>query len=457
MKTFLLALCLLPLAFAPVRSAKAAGSDAAERAWVNLTQTGESAADVPAPMGDEVFDSIWKHWGNKSEKARLQALPPDQRRAAVFRHYGFLPNPHDARLPLGFVVRKKQLALNCLACHTGQVRGERVLGLPNRDIDLRGFFVDAAQTVSLAGAAMRLGASILGPERGLISPLGIESFALAFRNRDMDLIPFPANFQRFPEAMAGAPAWWNVKYKTHIFADGVIPLNPRFFATVTAGPLASGAAFRAQEPKLDEIFELIRSSQPPRFPGAIDPQLAGRGRTVFENTCAKCHGSYDDAGELVNYPNRIIPLDRVGTDPARVNPPGFSRALEFYVNSWIGETNAVEPRAPEGYLAPPLRGIWATAPYLHNGSVPTLTALLNSQERPTLWKVSADSGAYDLDRVGLVFEVLPSAPADLSVDASEASRVYDSRKNGRGNQGHTFPDRLTPEEKRQVLEYLKTL
>ena len=103
-----------------------------------------------------------------------------------------------------------------------------------------------------------------------------------------------------------------------------------------------------------------------------------------------------------------------------------------------------------GYVAPPLDGIWATAPYLHNGSVPTLESLLNSTLRPRYWARSGRSDDYNLDAVGWNFEV-------LSKPGRKAPWLYRTDLPGYGNQGHTYGDALSASERRAILEYLKTL
>ena len=111
-----------------------------------------------------------------------------------------------------------------------------------------------------------------------------------------------------------------------------------------------------------------------------------------------------------------------------------------------------------GYQAPPLDGIWATAPYLHNGSVPTIYHVLKSGERPRIFTRSfrGDALEYDQRGVGLKFRTLANAP-DPSLPAIDRRKVYDSTQPGRGNSGHTFGDRLTEEQRMAVIEYLKTL
>ncbi len=94
-------------------------------------------------------------------------------------------------------------------------------------------------------------------------------------------------------------------------------------------------------------------------------------------------------GEKWTYPNKIVSLDKIGTDRTRYD--GVSKKFGDHYNKswfskeetgWLGDNYKVKETA--GYQAPPLDGIWATAPYLHNGSVPTLYHVLNSKVRPKL-------------------------------------------------------------------------
>ena len=98
------------------------------------------------------------------------------------------------------------------------------------------------------------------------------------------------------------------------------------------------------------------------------------------------------------------------------------------------------------------------APYLHNGSVPTLHHVLNSTSRPRLYTRSfkTDVADYDKERVGWKITELKEPPSD-KLPAIERRRVYDTTKPGRSNAGHTFGDALTDEERAAVVEYLKTL
>jgi mono/diheme cytochrome c family protein len=217
--------------------------------------------------------------------------------------------------------------------------------------------------------------------------------------------------------------------------------------------------FRAWEDEFRDIEAWIAALEPPRWPGRIDAALAERGRGVFGRHCAECHGTYGPDG---SYPERLVPLADVGTDPVRLRSlsPQDRAALNA---SWFGHFGAdgreaavdLESReAGAGYVAPPLDGVWATAPYFHNGSVPTLWHVLNPDARPVVWRRSA--AGYDDGRVGLEVEELADLPAD-KLPSAERRRLFDTRKPGKSAAGHDFPAALDAEEKAAVLEYLKTL
>ena len=99
--------------------------------------------------------------------------------------------------------------------------------------------------------------------------------------------------------------------------------------------------------------------------------------------------------------------------------------------------------------------MWARAPYFHNGAVPTLWHVLNTSERPAVWRRTRNDG-YDRGRVGLEIETFDSLPGGIESNA-DRRRYFDTSKKGKSAAGHTFPDKLTQPEKRAVLEYLKTL
>jgi len=110
-----------------------------------------------------------------------------------------------------------------------------------------------------------------------------------------------------------------------------------------------------------------------------------------------------------------------------------------------------------GYVAPPLDGIWATAPFLHNASVPTLELVLNSLERPTYWRrENLESTNFDEEAGGWRYIALPYGQRDASSDENVVM-IYDTTFFSQDNGGHNYGDHYTDAERRAVIEYLKTL
>jgi mono/diheme cytochrome c family protein len=205
--------------------------------------------------------------------------------------------------------------------------------------------------------------------------------------------------------------------------------------------------------RFPDVRAYIASLRPPTYPFRTDPALARQGEAVFRSHCQACHGSYGPSG---SYPNLVIGLDQVGTDPeyALAAHDRAQRFMEWFNTSWYGSIASARP-AP-GYVAPPLDGIWATAPYLHNGSVPTLQALLDSRLRPTFWSRNFDSEDFDEQAVGWHYRVLETGKAQ-EADAALRKRIYDTTLPGYANTGHLFGDHLEAGQRRAVIEYLKTL
>src|SRR5262249_44162328 len=170
---------------------------------------------------------------------------------------------------------------------------------------------------------------------------------------------------------------------------------------------------RSWEPEFTDILAYLRSIQPPRYPWPIDAAAAAEGKKVFERNCAPCHGTYGPGGE---YPNRVVPLEQIGTDPTRLT--AATREFRSYYNrTWFGE-KAHAAEASSGYTAPPLAAAWASAPYFHNGWVPTVYGVLEPAARPKFFRRVGAPKAYDTHTLGFEIEVLdgPAAP-ELAAEA----------------------------------------
>ena len=259
------------------------------------------------------------------------------------------------------------------------------------------------------------------------------------------------------------PPWWRVHKKHALFYNGMTRGPHR-------GTMAAASAIcvhdLAEAARVDALFEdiqaFVESTRAPVYTRAIDHARAAQGRVLFERDCAGCHGTYaadprDDAADT--YPNLLIPLDVVGTDPviAEVGTKHAANVFAIYNETFYGQVTALHPGEPfPGYTPPPLDGIWATAPYLHNASVPNLELVLDSSARPRYWKrVDYDSRHFDEVAVGWPFVELAYGQDDAP--AEERIYVYDTTLWSQGNGGHTFGDAYSAEERRSVIEYLKTL
>jgi cytochrome c5 len=182
----------------------------------------------------------------------------------------------------------------------------------------------------------------------------------------------------------------------------------------------------------------------PKYPFPIDAALAAQGRPVYVRYCASCH---DWKGEYVG---EVDPIEKVRTDRHRLD--SFTAEFSFNQNTlgaghWWRFNHF---RKTGGYANMPLDGLWARAPYLHNGSVPTLWDLL-SKERPA--KFYRGDDAYDPQKVGFRTDRERS-------DDGRRLFLFDVSVPGNGNGGHDgkeYGTELSDDEKKALIEYLKTL
>jgi len=162
----------------------------------------------------------------------------------------------------------------------------------------------------------------------------------------------------------------------------------RHFLAALLAPTHSAKYIKSQDRAFADILAYVNTVEAPKYPFAIDHDLAAKGKPVFEKSCSRCHGRYSpDGGFVGEYPNKRIGLDVIGTDPMIIEGMN-EKAGRQYLDSWFASQKPNRPYIPKdelGYQAPPLIGVWATAPYLHKGSVPTIDALLDSKSRPAIW------------------------------------------------------------------------
>ncbi len=243
------------------------------------------------------------------------------------------------------------------------------------------------------------------------------------------------------------PPLWNVKKKNALYYTGVGQgdfTKLLMQASVLGSPDSTHA--RSVQENFVDVLAWLNSLEPPAYPYEINQALATEGKSLFETNCSKCHGTY---GEEETYPNKVVSLNLIKTDPYYATYATKSGITDWYNKSWFATSEPQSKLAPYmGYVAPPLDGIWATAPYLHNGAVPTIDALLNSDSRPTYWKRDLSNYDFDESKLGWNYE---------EKNSGSGKDTYDTTISGYGNMGHYFGDNLESKERKAVIEYLKTL
>ena len=383
----------------------------------------------------------------------------------------------NADLPYNFTsMRAKSgveiITSNCLTCHAGSINGALVVGLGAADGDFTA--TPAAQTQQAEAVGFLLSdpaeraewrkwaerVETVAPYAQLdtrgVNPA--DSFTAAlFAHHDpktmawssTPLLPLPAKIV----VPVDVPPWWRMKKKAAMFYVGAgRGDHARIMMTASILCTDSVEESRAIDAYFPDVRAYISSIEPPRYPFPIDAALAEKGRISFESACTRCHGTYGKDGQ---YPNKLVELAEVKTDPLLAAGSGqFAKVyVDWFKSSFFGDIARFEPQ--EAYVAPPLDGIWATAPFLHNGSIPTIAALLDSKSRPTYWTRSFVSKDYDPSALGWQYTTV-----DHGKDGSASStdkKLYDTTRPGYDNGGHTFGDALTAGDRLAVIEYLKTL
>lgn len=415
-------------------------------------------AYLPPDLDEEVFADLWTLW---PEPDRSEAEKADRatRRKRMFSYYGLIQSPEDTdgtRPALGYVADAQgNWTMNCLACHGGKVAGQIIPGLPNSHTALQTLTEDVRliklkQGKKLAHMDLATLKLPLNTTNGTTNAVVFGIVLGTYRNPDMS-VDLTRNLPPLTHHDMDAPPFWNVKKKTSLYIDGHAPKTPRPLMQFLLIPRVTPENLTEWEPDFVELLAWIESLEPPKYPFDIDRDLAARGEPIYKETCARCHGTYGPNGK---YEQQTIAIDEIGTDPVRWK--SLTPAHRQWVkDGWVSrfgqdpvDVNSI------GYIAPPLDGIWASAPYFHNGSVPTLWHVLHPGDRPVVWKRSEDG--YDREKVGLEVETFDKVPSSVKY-AAHRRRYFNTKLNAKSAAGHTFPNVLDEDQKRALLEYLKTL
>jgi hypothetical protein len=194
--------------------------------------------------------------------------------------------------------------------------------------------------------------------------------------------------------------------------------------------------------RIERIKSWIWNLKAPPYPFEIDHGLAAKGKGIYQRYCAQCH---DPGGAEVG---KVVPSKYLGTDPERAD--SFDEEMAKRMNT-IGagyKWHFTHFRATDGYANHLLDGAWLRAPYLHNGSVPTLRDLLEKPgKRPKEFYRGYD--VFDKKKVGFV--------SNVAAEDGRKFFKFDTRLRGNGNGGHLYGTDLGDAEKQALVEYMKTL
>jgi hypothetical protein len=288
-----------------------------------------------------------------------------------------------------------------------------------------------------------------------------------------------ANYNGDIGALVSIPTLANRNFKSSLLVSGnYAPINKDFFYEInkndtnqlsnnalapivslfTIGTMGFSAKMAANaQNDAKDVMAFIAKMETPPFPAAINGEKAELGRIVFQNNCQSCHGKYEGSAtrnKLVSFPNKLIPAAKIGTDSIRCQAITH-KDLETLKS--LPQKKSVQAETHNGYVAPILSGIWATAPYFHNASIPTLWHLMHPNERPNIFY----SGGHlmDYEKVGIKGELINGVYQYNKNDKTWANYdVFDTEKRGASNKGHEKQfAALTELEKTQLIEFLKTL
>jgi mono/diheme cytochrome c family protein len=390
--------------------------------------------------------------------------------------FGFIFEPGQA-IPIGFSLRRigyPALEANCSLCHTGTYRTSPtdtpkvILGGPAHSLDLESFqhfLFDCANDPRFTPANVMNAINQVHHlswfeglvYRFLIIPVtkhGLLGQKIAYawqdsrptegRGRVDTFNPTKFNVFHMPDdhtiGTVDLPQIWNQRPRANLWLhwDGN---NNKLEERNYAAAMAVGATPRSVIPaSFKEVTDFLLDLKPPTFPFPVDQPKSARGKIVYDRECASCHAF----GSPRN--GQLTSIDAFGTDRRRLD--SFTQELvdRFHdIDSPPLKFDAY--RKTNGYSNMPLDGCWARAPYLHNGSVPTLWDLLErADKRPSVFYTGYD--VYDPKHVGFV----TSGP-----EAERSGFKFEVCVPGNSNVGHTYGTELKDDEQWDLIEYLKKL
>jgi mono/diheme cytochrome c family protein len=468
-------------------------------------------------MNRRGYSDIGQSWSYIYGRTGLSFYPAAEGSGAYY-----LPFPGGGRpaAPIGFSLfhhaqGTPAFTLSCAACHTRNLFGRPVLGASNIHGGVGSSLLLLKKFSGLRPREFRFASRPTGAETrtfhdmqvkasyihgtqplamGLENPASVVGLSLAGRAPDSQATRDPrfaggayrSPLWSIPADTKPAP-WWTLRYKNRFLLDGSMQGDP-VLGQFIFNEIGRGADLAHLQSWIDRNRESFRAMngailamEAPRWTDffaaeSVNLEMAKRGEQIFNQRCADCHGHYEkawngpQAGELsrseqlattlVVPPAQTQAVD-VGTDPNRAQimlhlAPQLNRLDIFRRNGFKFEAH------PGAYVPPPLVGIWARWPYMHNNSIPNLDELLKpAAERVSHYYVgTANDIQRDYDAQAVGFPVGAKTPPEWQV----AGRLFDARRAGLRNTGHDEgifatggKSDLVPEDKAALIEFLKTL
>jgi mono/diheme cytochrome c family protein len=284
------------------------------------------------------------------------------------------------------------------------------------------------------------------------------------------------------------PFIWNMQYQdyTQWGANAVNGNSSQALLRNTNECLGVGSQFRpVPNPSMPDGFDYlavnstnfsgllavegyINKMGPPKWPWAVNKTLVAQGANLFSANCASCHGKKPGESRPPSTTTWATPAENVGTDTwyfntlGRTASPGVLSSLFPPIGPLVNIFKAVSQKIlqqyqpsitlistnnSEGvgkYESRVMEGIWAVAPFLHNGSVPTLEDLLKpASQRPSKFYIGIN---YDINKVGL-----------SATQPAQAGYLFNTTLVGNSNVGHEYGTQLSDQDRAALIEYLKTL
>lgn len=420
------------------------------------------------------FSSGFPYWIWKV----LPDMFPDKLSGNGYGSFGFVYEPgHDT--PIGFGKRRvivDRLGMNCAICHTGTVRDTPAstpriyLGMPANTFDLQSYLrfliscaSDGRFTADNVIRAIKARKSLDPLEtfvyqqavyqtREVLALRGLQTSFMSSRpdwgpGRVDTFNPYKTvqfNFSMADDHTVGAtdlPSIWNQgpRVGMQLHWDGN---NDSLQERDKSAALGAGVTPATLDLKSVTRIEnwLLNGLQAPKYPYSIDENLAAQGSPIYKSRCAGCH----DFG--APYVGKVTPIGEIGTDRGRVDSYTYDLASNMNLLYAGYPWRFTHFRKTDGYANMPLDGVWLRAPYLHNGSVPTLRDLLEPPAaRPQKFYRGYD--VYDRVKGGFI--------SDVASENGKKYFLYDTTLPGNGNGGHLYGTELAPGQKDALVEYLK--